>query len=146
MKQRKDTRTWGSNPAGCVFVTNRALNQDGYYRVNVNGVLVMYHRLVWERACGAIPQGYEVDHTCRNRACCNIRHLQLLTRADHLDKTNRERYAARHEEAYAYWLKHKPTGVALAARYSVTFSTGCRWIREWKGNVQRSSRKGVVEG
>ncbi|UNI77164.1 HNH endonuclease [Klebsiella phage KpnP_VR7901] len=51
----------------------------------------MYHRYVYETEIGAIPDGYEVDHMCRNRACQNPQHLQLLPISEHKAKTNRER-------------------------------------------------------
>ena len=38
----------------------------------------MYHRYVWENEHGLIPRDYEIDHICKNRACCNIEHLQML--------------------------------------------------------------------
>ena len=79
----------------CHIVVSHAPNQDGYIRkcFTTNGVkkLKMYHRFVWERVNGEIPEGYEVDHKCRQRACCNIDHLQILTVSEHKAKTNRER-------------------------------------------------------
>lgn len=57
---------------GCIIPTSHKLNQDGYFRKRTNGVLEMYHRTVWTKANGQIPEGFEVDHKCRNRACCNV--------------------------------------------------------------------------
>lgn len=53
---------------GCIIPTSHRLNHDGYFRKRTNGVLEMYHRTVWVEANGPIPDGYEVDHKCRNRA------------------------------------------------------------------------------
>lgn len=79
----------------CHIVNSHKPNQDGYIRkcFTENGIkrFQMYHRYVWERVNGKIPEGYEVDHMCRQRACCNVEHLQILTISEHKSKTNRER-------------------------------------------------------
>lgn len=72
-------------------------NGDGYVRVadsprNLGGKLVMRHRWFWEHHNGPIPEGYEVNHLCKNRRCCNVGHLELLTNKDHRIKDNGERY------------------------------------------------------
>lgn len=92
----------------------------------------MYHRHVWEQEHGEIPEGYEVDHMCGNRACCNIEHLQMLDKTAHLVKTNEERYRGRFETARSYWESTNCTGTELGKKFGVSFSCGCRWIRIWK--------------
>lgn len=55
------------------------LDRDGYGRVSANGKAIFVHRYVWEIANGKIPDGMVIDHMCRNRACCNVKHLRVVT-------------------------------------------------------------------
>ncbi len=95
----------------------------------------MFHRTVWRLHNGDIPAGFEVDHLCRNRACCNVAHLQCIPGDQHAIKTNETRYAARKEEARAYWEQYHPTGTRLGQMLGVSFGTACRWVREWKAET-----------
>ena len=125
---------------GCIIPISHRLNADGYFRCrepNYEGKgrapLVMYHRYVWEQHHGAIPEGYEIDHMCHNRACCNIEHLQCIPGVEHTIKHNKTRYADRQEAAKGYWLSHPNiTGIALGEKFGVGHSTACKWIRKWK--------------
>jgi hypothetical protein len=40
---------------------------------------ILAHRWVYEEMTGPIPEGLEIDHLCRNRACVNPVHLELVT-------------------------------------------------------------------
>lgn len=125
--------------SGCIIPSSHKLNSDGYFRSrdhrhigSGSKPLIMYHRLVWELSFGTIPDGFEIDHKCRNRACCNLEHLQVLSGKEHTIKTNKERYSERFANAYEHWKQTQCTGVALSKEFGVTFSCACRWIREWK--------------
>ncbi len=37
------------------------------------------HRAAYELFVGPIPEGLQLDHLCRNRACCNPLHLEAVT-------------------------------------------------------------------
>lgn len=123
---------------GCIVPISHALNADGYFRkrVWVNGklTLMMYHRYKWVLAHGEIPEGYEVDHMCKNRACCNVEHLQLLLSTEHRTKDNTGRHSDKKQQAYEIWLQQNKsiTGMSLAKLVGVSFSATCKWIREWK--------------
>ena len=53
---------------------------SGYGRVQRgDGVILATHRVSFEYFKGPIPDNFQVDHLCRNRACCNPSHLEAVT-------------------------------------------------------------------
>jgi hypothetical protein len=48
----------------------------------VNRVRLYAHRWSYLQAYGSIPEGLEVDHTCRIRLCVKPDHLELVTHAE----------------------------------------------------------------
>ena len=45
---------------------------------------VASHRFAYELLVGPVPEGLDLDHLCRNRACCNPAHLEPVTRQENL--------------------------------------------------------------
>ena len=44
------------------------------------------HRLAYQAAKGAIPEGLELDHLCRRRSCCNPAHLEAVTKSENVKR------------------------------------------------------------
>lgn len=45
----------------------------------VKGKMVKSHKWAFEYLVGPVPDGLEIDHTCRNRRCVNPDHLEPVT-------------------------------------------------------------------
>ena len=120
----------------CIVSSTHKLNNDGYLRVNRGGSRIFMHRLVWIEAYGEIPEDCSVHHKCENRACFNLDHLELVNKSEHASHHNRERserkYGELKHKAKQHWLETKCSGMKLAEIFGVSFSSTCRWIREWK--------------
>ena len=69
------------NPAltGRCHVFRGAIMGGGYGCIWVGQKSMLAHRVAWEQEVGPIPEGMEIDHQCRNRACCNVDHLRIVT-------------------------------------------------------------------
>lgn len=65
-------------PGDC-WVWQGPLSTEGYGVTTVGKRQFKAHRLIWEALVGPIPDGLVTDHLCRNRACVNPDHLEMVT-------------------------------------------------------------------
>ena len=56
----------------------QAHRRDGYGMFRWNGQMRMAHRFAYELMVGPIPDGYHVDHLCRNPGCVRFDHLEAV--------------------------------------------------------------------
>lgn len=56
-----------------------AIKENGYGCLSLDGRVRYTHRLAYELWVGPVPDGMQLDHLCRNRACMNPAHLEPVT-------------------------------------------------------------------
>lgn len=60
------------------------VNHNGYCSFRVGTKMYRAHRFAWELYIGKIPDNLVLHHKCRNKKCCNINHLQIVTVKENL--------------------------------------------------------------
>ncbi len=70
-----------AGPGDCLTWTG-ARDPGGYGTFWLDGRMEIAHRAALKLAEITVPPGLEVDHLCKNRACVNTDHLDLVTHAE----------------------------------------------------------------
>lgn len=92
---------------GCWEFTG-ARTVNGYGRIGLPGAdtgWALAHRVAYEEFIADIPPGLDLDHLCRNRACCNPWHLEPVTRSVNLRRSpimGRKDYVTHCPEGHPY--------------------------------------------
>ena len=125
----------------CIVAVSHKPDDKGYVRVvprtGKRDRARPLHRIAYLAKHGAdsIPPGWEIDHICGTRACCNRRHLRAIARSDHKRITAMLRYADRNNAARDHWTYYGSSPRELAELFGVKPKTAEGWIRRWKANA-----------
>lgn len=113
----------------------------GYGRFWDGERTVTTHRWSYERFVGPIPDGLQLDHLCRVRACCNPTHLEPVTQLVNIRRSPRIKPT------------HCPQGHEYTPETSRTKKTGSRSCvicsnarRRARRAAQRAERRYEPEG
>ena len=71
---------------GDCWIWQKSINKDGYGKVYFDGLFKSSHRVAYELEYDEIPEGLEIDHLCRTRACMRPSHLEAVTHQVNVDR------------------------------------------------------------
>jgi|SRR5690606_22490114 len=74
------------NSDGCVRWTGSINKVSGYGQFEHNYKTKLAHRFIYEFMEGPIAEGMVIDHTCSNRWCVNVSHLQQVTQKENVHR------------------------------------------------------------
>lgn len=85
LAQRFHAKVW-KHDAGC-WEWIGSKQPTGYAQLWNGQRVEQAHRISFRLTCGAIPDGMEIDHLCRNRGCVNPDHLQAVSHRENMRRS-----------------------------------------------------------
>jgi hypothetical protein len=85
--ESKVDRSPGQGPDGDCHLWTACRHRQGYGKIAAGGrggKVLKAHRVAWELAFGAIPDGLCVLHKCDSPPCCRVDHLFLGTQLENI--------------------------------------------------------------
>jgi hypothetical protein len=95
----------------------------GYGRIRVGGRSRPAHIIAWEEVNGPVPEGFELDHLCRNHSCVRPDHLEAVTHQENVLRG--ESFAAKHSRVTACPSGHRYDKANTYRRNGQRFCRAC---------------------
>jgi HNH endonuclease len=115
--RRRGPRDYSIEPETGCWVWERSLTTKGYGNTSKDGKTALAHRVYYEQAKGPIPEGLQIDHLCRNRACVNPDHMEAVPQQENLRRGVGTKLTA---EIAAFVRSSDERPEVLGSRYGVT--------------------------
>lgn len=90
---------------GDCLIWQGRLDDKGYGRWRCDGQEMRAHQYAFTNSHGPIPQGMEVDHRCRVRACVDPNHLRIATSKQNSENLSRHSDRSVSGHRGVYWNK-----------------------------------------
>ena len=115
---------------GACLVWQKHLNNGyGTFHYGARGMdrkMWFAHRWHWEHIRGPVPFGFDLDHLCRNRACVELTHLEVVTRKENVRRGTGMRNGATYQSNKT----HCPSGHPYSTDNTMIGTKGERKCRQ----------------
>ncbi len=123
--RQPDEIRYAINKFGC-WIWKGWVDNKGYGRTTMGEKSISAHQYLYEKLVGRAPEGLEMDHVCRNTACCNPAHMKLVTHHENVlrgarSKMNLEKIQAIKDMLSLDGFKNKFAEAARAFGASISF-------------------------
>ncbi len=135
--RKQDARFWRQvDDSGSCWIWTGIKDYKGYGQFSANNKKhLAAHRWAYEALVGPIKEGFVVDHLCRNRACCNPDHMEIVTPTENVMRgegiTAQNARRAECSCGHTYSVAHRKDGRSY------------RFCKRCKNEQQREKRRAI---
>lgn len=121
---------------GCYVPASHRLKPTGYFEAVISGQYKRMHRVLWEMKNGPIPPGYDLNHKCRVKCCCNTDHLELMCHTEHGKRSTMDQLGFDPDDRKdaAIWFRHDNVDLSrkeTAEALGVSPRSVHTWAKSW---------------
>lgn len=124
---------------GCwLWLNSKSPNGYGNFRYQSS------HRYIYELSKGRVKNGYDLDHLCRNRICCNPNHLEEVMREENSFRGKKSRLTKKIVLEMRNLYKTEKVS-NISEEYNIPYSTAHAAITgiTWKNIDNKTIRKQI---
>ena len=124
---------------GDCWLWTASINASGYGSFSRGRVTCLAHRASYELFVGPIPDNREIDHLCAVRHCVNPAHLEVVTRAENVQRTARRAAVANADATHCAAGHQLTADNVLQSAQGTRACRSCRrqyhteYQRQWRG-------------
>ncbi len=123
------------------WIANRVGGYGSFYLGGPSRGVGRAHRVAYMLLVGPIPDGYELDHLCRNRACVNPDHLEPVTKHENQLRSPVTKSGLNARLRCAKGHEINPAFAYLRADTGTYKCDTCQYLAGRRQNIRKAAKK-----